>query len=89
MDDAAKVLASDLPTDQTKFVYIGLSPRFFKVYDSQGNRLGRVDTKDSENAIFLPGIYVRAPTGWSRSLSPNSIPGAGPWRRTRRGGIAA
>lgn len=63
MDDAAKVLASDLPTDQTKFVYIGLSPRFFKVYDSQGNRLGRVDTKDSENAIFLPGIYVSGPDG--------------------------
>ena len=65
MDDAAKELAAFIgwDGDQEKNVYIGLSPRFFKVYNSRGDRLGRIDTKDSEKVTFRPGIYVPRPEG--------------------------
>jgi hypothetical protein len=63
MDNAAKLLAAVPVGEGVRWVFIGLSPRFFKAYDSQGNVLGRVDTKDSENVTFLPGIYVEGPDG--------------------------
>jgi Domain of unknown function (DUF4157) len=63
MDNAAKVLASVPVSEGEQYLFIGMSPRFFKVYDSKANVLGRADTKDSENVTFFPGIYREGPDG--------------------------
>jgi hypothetical protein len=62
MDDAAQQLAALTGYNQDN-VYLGLSSRFFKVYNSRGDRVGRVDTKDSEKVTFAPGVYVNSPAG--------------------------
>lgn len=58
MDNAARVLAENAGQDRERNVYVGLSPRFFKVYNGRGDKLGRFDTQESKGITFLPGIYV-------------------------------
>ncbi|HKP41172.1 DUF4157 domain-containing protein [Mycobacterium sp.] len=63
MDDAAKVLAGFAGT-KTPWVYVGLHPKFVKVYGTSGEALGpRVPMKSDAKITFYPGVYELAADG--------------------------
>jgi hypothetical protein len=65
MDAAAPILAAALtPRDKTNLRYIGLHPKFVKVYDHAGKSLGkRIPLKETKGRVFHPGVYVQDPKG--------------------------
>ncbi|MFL0287314.1 DUF4157 domain-containing protein [Mycobacterium sp. SMC-21] len=63
MDDAAKALAAFAGT-KTPWVYVGLHPKFVKVYGTNGSSLGpKVPVKPDVKVTFYPGVYELAADG--------------------------
>ena len=72
MDDAAKVLAAGMSHSKTaRFVFIGLHPKFFKVYGPDGNAAGpRLPTrKEKQKATYTAGIYELTAAGATALLT--------------------
>ncbi|MCU1444324.1 MAG: hypothetical protein JWQ59_2474 [Cryobacterium sp.] len=68
MDDAALVLGgsklSFTGQGGRNLVFVGLHPKFVKVYDKDGKALGpRVPLKEVKGLTFDPGVYVQGPKG--------------------------
>ncbi len=68
MDSAALVLGDaglELAWSKGKNnVFIGLHPKFVKVYDSKGKALGgKIPMKDVKGIRFTPGVYAETPAG--------------------------
>lgn len=68
MDDAALALGagklSFTGEEQRNLVFVGLHPKFVKVYDKDGKALGsRVPLKEVKGLTFQPGVYVQGPKG--------------------------
>jgi hypothetical protein len=68
MDQAAQLLAQakvtfDRSPNSTN-VFVGLHPRFVKVYDQDGKALGgRISLKEVKGLRFSPGVYVEGSKG--------------------------
>jgi hypothetical protein len=68
MDHAAKLLGEGKLTfagqEKRNNVFIGLHPKFVKVYDQNGKALGdRIALKEVKGLTLLPGVYVQGPKG--------------------------
>jgi uncharacterized protein DUF4157 len=66
MDHAAQLLAEGklafAGQEKRNNVFIGLHPKFVKVYDQNGKALGaRIDLKEVKGLVFKPGVYVQGP----------------------------
>jgi hypothetical protein len=66
MDEAAGKLGAAHLTfrgvENRNNVFIGLNPKFLKVYDQNGRSLGRIALKEVKGLQFNPGVYLTMPT---------------------------
>lgn len=67
MDNAALVLAAHLNFGgprKRNLVFVGLHPKFVKVYDSSGKSIGnKIALKEVKGLVFAPGVYIQGPKG--------------------------
>jgi hypothetical protein len=77
MDLAALTLAQR-PENNTSTVFIGLHPKFVKVYDSKGASVGpKVAMKDKFDWNLNPGVYLETKTGVVAVLEDNNLASVG------------